>query len=200
MSESAAEIGFVWSADEVGCVREGLPVLSNLAGPIQHFGEAVLEGRRSKASAYLCARKGFRGGPWLDLYGSLQLLDSDRVRERDKALLRGVLVGGVWNGLLLGKAKGHRVPCRFCGRDDNDGHLFWECTFPPRVEIRGDPEFHDLMEMDKSSWLGCLLWHGWLPLLSGVKGGSPWAESPMEGAADLRFWACACGMAAAGWF
>ena len=56
--ESAAEIGFVWSPDLVGRVRDGLPVLSIVAGPIQHFGSAVLEGWRSKVSADLCARKG----------------------------------------------------------------------------------------------------------------------------------------------
>ena len=28
----------------------------------------------------------------------MQLLHSDHVRERDKALLRCILVGGVWNG------------------------------------------------------------------------------------------------------
>ena len=113
--ESAAEIGFVWSPDVVGWVREGLPVLSNLAGPTQHFGAAVLEGWRSKVSADLCIRKDFRGGPWLDLDSTLQLLNSDHVRERDKALLSGILVGGVWNGFLLEKEKGQRVPCRFCG-------------------------------------------------------------------------------------
>ena len=59
---SAAEIGFVWSPDMVVWVREGLPVLSNLAGLIQHFRSAVLEGWRSKVSADFCARKGFRGG------------------------------------------------------------------------------------------------------------------------------------------
>ena len=48
-----------------------------------------------------CARKGFRGGPWLDVDGSLQLLNSGHVRERDEALLRSILVGGVWNGFLL---------------------------------------------------------------------------------------------------
>ena len=98
----------------------------------------------------------------------MQLLNSDHVRERDKALLRGVLVGGVWNGFLLEKVKNCHVPCRFCGGDDNDGHLFWDCTFPPLVEIRENPEFHELMEMDKSYWPRCLLWHGWLPLLSDV--------------------------------
>ena len=44
LTGSAAEIGFVWSADEVGWVREEVPVLSSLAGPIQHFRTAVLEG------------------------------------------------------------------------------------------------------------------------------------------------------------
>ena len=40
-----------------------------------------------------------------------------------------------------------------------------DCTFPPLVEIREHPEFHDFIEMDKTSWPRCLLWHGWLPLL-----------------------------------
>ena len=38
----------------------------------------------------------------------MQLLNSDHVRERDKALLRSMLVGGVWNGFLLQKVKGQR--------------------------------------------------------------------------------------------
>ena len=33
-----------------------------------------------------------------DIHGSLQLLNSSHVRERDKAMLRTILVGGVWNG------------------------------------------------------------------------------------------------------
>ena len=37
------------------------------------------------------------------------------------------------------------MPCRFCGGDDGDGHLFGDCTFPPQVEIREHPEFHDLI-------------------------------------------------------
>ena len=45
---------------------------------------------------------------------------------------------------------------------------FWECTFPPLVEIRENPEFHDLMREDKAHWPRCLLWHGWLPQLSAV--------------------------------
>ena len=38
--------------------------------------------------------KGCRGGP------PMQLLNSSHVRERDKALLRSIMVGGVWNRSL----------------------------------------------------------------------------------------------------
>ena len=183
--ESAAEIGFLWSPDLVGWVLEGLPDLRNLAGPIQHFRAAVLEGWRGKVSADLCGRKGFRGGLWLDVDGTLQLFNSDHVQERDKGLLRGIMVGCVWNGFLLGRVKGQLVPCRFCGSPDGDGHLFWECTFPTLVEIRENPEFHDLMREDKAQWPRCLLWHGWLRMLSGVNGASPWAADASESAFHL---------------
>ena len=53
--------------------------------------------------------EGFRGGLLLDIRGSHQLLDSSHVRERDEALLRSVMVGGVWNGFLLGKVRGEVV-------------------------------------------------------------------------------------------
>ena len=36
------------------------------------------------------------------------------------------------------------------------------------------PEFHDLMCEGEAHWPRCLLWHGWLPMLSGVNGASPW--------------------------
>ena len=183
--QSAAVIGVRWDPGELAWDRPGLHLLSNLSGSVQHFRAAIFGAWRDKVSADLCARKGFRGGPSLDIDGTLQLLNSDHVWERDKALLRSILVGGVWNGFLLGKIQGQDVPCRFCGCRDSDGHLFWDCTFPPLVEIREHPEFHDLMEMDKTPWPRCLLWHGWLPLLSGINGGSPWALSPAEGASNL---------------
>ena len=37
LSASAAEIGFQWDSHALAWVRPGLPLLSNLAGPIQHF-------------------------------------------------------------------------------------------------------------------------------------------------------------------
>ena len=182
---SAAEIGFQWEPLSLAWSRPGLPLLSNLAGPIQHFRAAILDAWRNKAAADLCDREGFRGGPLLDIPGSLQLLNSSRVRDGDKSLLRSIMVGRVWNGFLLNRVKRQPVPCRFCGRPDNDGHLFWECTFPPLVEIRENPEFHDLMREDKAHWPRCLLWHGWLPMLSGVNGASPWAADASESASYL---------------
>ena len=65
----------------------------------------------------------------LDVFCSLQLLNSTHVRERDQALLRGAMVGCVWNGFLLGRVRGQPVPCRFCGAPVGDGHFFGECTF-----------------------------------------------------------------------
>ena len=70
LKESAAEIGFHWGPDVLGWERPGLPALST--GPIQ-------PGR----------------SPFFDFSGILQLLNSSHVRERDKALLRSVLVGCV---------------------------------------------------------------------------------------------------------
>ena len=62
--------------------------------------------------------------------------------------------------------------------------------------VRENPEFHELMEMDKTSWPRCLLWHGWLPLLSGANGGSPWAQTPAEGAVNIL--ECALGRYSSG--
>ena len=136
LSASAAEIAFLWDPHALAWVRPGLPLLSSLAGPIQHFRAAILDAWRDKVAADLCKRKGFRGGPLLDVHGSLQLLVSSHVRERDKALLRAIMVGGVWNGFLLRHVRGQPVPCRFCGAPDHDGHLFWECTFPPLRSVK----------------------------------------------------------------
>ena len=65
----------------------------------------------------------------------------------------------------------------FVAKKDGDGHLFCECTFPPFQHVRDLPEFASLMSVDRSNWPQCLLWHGWLPGLSGVSDKDPWATS-----------------------
>ena len=122
-------------------------------------------------------RWAFAGCPW-------QLFNSSHVRDRDKALLRSILVGGVWNGLLLGQVRRQVIPCRFCGAPDGDGHLFWEGTFLLLVETREKPEFHDLMRMDKgqSAQVFALAWLAPYAVWSGVPGASPWAASAAESA------------------
>ena len=55
-----ASIGILMLLPGLGLV---LPLLSNLAGPIQHFRAAILDAWRNKVTTDLCRRKGFRGGP-----------------------------------------------------------------------------------------------------------------------------------------
>ena len=76
LSTSAAEVGFRWDPLALAWARPGLPLLCNLAGPVQHFKAAFLDDWRNKVAADLCVREGFRGGPLLDVHGSLQLLNS----------------------------------------------------------------------------------------------------------------------------
>ena len=40
---SAAEIGFRWDPHSLAWYRPGLPLLSNLAGPVQHFRAAIID-------------------------------------------------------------------------------------------------------------------------------------------------------------
>ena len=91
--ESAGVFGFSWDAVDNVLSRPGLPGLSLLAGPYQHFKAAIWDAWKSKVSFDMCQRQGFRGGPLLDIAGSLQLLTAPHVRERDKALLRGIIWG-----------------------------------------------------------------------------------------------------------
>ena len=114
-----------------------LPHLRMITGPVQHFRSAILDAWRFIVFAKLSERKSFLGGEYADFTGSLQLLTSSHLRERDKMLLRAILCGRVWNEFLLGKAKKEDVPCCFCGKRDGDGHLLWECTFPPLQNVWG---------------------------------------------------------------
>ena len=67
LSASAAEIGFRWD---------------HLALAWSHSKAALLDAWRDKVAADLCGREGFRGGPLLDVHGSLQLLNSSHVQGK----------------------------------------------------------------------------------------------------------------------
>ena len=43
--------------------------------------------------------------------------------------------------------------------------------------VRDLPEFAPLMSKIRSKWPRCLLWHGWLPGLSGITDDDPWTSS-----------------------
>ena len=96
-----AEIGFRWDPDALAWSRPGLPLLSNFGWPSSAFPRpAVLDAWR-KVAADLCGWKGFRGGPLLDVHGSLQLLNSSHVRERSQALLRSIMMSMIESRLPL---------------------------------------------------------------------------------------------------
>ena len=135
-----------------GWVRPGLPCLPLVFGPIQHCTSAVPDAWRDSVSADLCCSKGFRSTLFWDYQGSMQLLNSFHVRDRDEALLRGFLSGSVGDGFLLGHINGDEVPCRFCGGPDGHGQKFWDRTYPPLVHVRESPEFLDLVRADKAAW------------------------------------------------
>ena len=54
LSAVAAEIGFFWDPGAFAWVRPGLPILSNLACPVQHFLNAIIDAWRNKVAADLC--------------------------------------------------------------------------------------------------------------------------------------------------
>ena len=81
---SAAELGFAWDGDEKGWVRVSLPPLRLMTGPVQHFRSAILDAWRFQVFARLSERKGCWGGEYADFQGSLQLLTSSHLREREK--------------------------------------------------------------------------------------------------------------------
>ena len=66
----------------------------------------------------------------------------------------------------------------FVVKRDSDGHLFLRVYFLlTHKHVRDLPEFAFLMSLDRSNWPRCLLWHGWLPGLNGIRHEDPWATS-----------------------
>ena len=59
LSAGAAEVEFHWDPLALGWSRPGLPLLSGLAGPVQHFRSAILEAWRGEVAADLSIIRGF---------------------------------------------------------------------------------------------------------------------------------------------
>ena len=114
LSACAAETGFRWDPPALAWTRLGLTLLSNLEGPVQLFkADILMLGVTRLQLIFVVGRVFGVALCWMCIH----------VRERDKALLRSVMVGGVWNGFLLGRVRGQPVPCRFCRAPDGDGHF-----------------------------------------------------------------------------
>ena len=88
-------------------------------------------------------------------------------------------------GLLLGQAKGDDVWCRFCGKQDGDGHLLWDLSFLHIIHVRELPESLPFIARDRSKWPRCLLWYGWLPGLRVDGERAPRADSQGQLAVKL---------------
>ena len=148
---------FRWNPDALAWSRPGLPQLCNLAGPLHHFKAAIflMLGVMRLLLTFVARRVFEVGLCWISMApcSSLILL----VFEKEIRLSFVAPWLGVFGmGFSLLRVRSQVVPCRFCGAPDSDGHLFWECTFPPLVEMRENPEFHDLMRMDKGHWSSVL--------------------------------------------
>ena len=73
------KLDLLGDSEAEGWFRPGLPPLLMIAGPYQHFKDAILCAWRNKVYGILTARKGFRGGPLLDFDGTKQLLFSSHL-------------------------------------------------------------------------------------------------------------------------
>ena len=116
LSASAAEIRFRWNPDALAWSRPCL-LLSNLAGPLQHFKAAILNvWCLMRLLLTFAAGRIFEVGLcWMSMApcSSLILL---MFEKEIKGLLRSILVGGVWNGFFLNKVRerergGERTAC-----------------------------------------------------------------------------------------
>ena len=147
-----------------------------MAGPIQHFRDAILEAWRYQVFSKLSERKGFRCVGFADLKGSLQLLNSAHLRDRDKMLLRAIYVGEFGTDSFLVRPGRKMFHADFVGRR-MVMDIYFGVFFSPLQHVRALPEFSFLMSLNRSEWPRCLLWHGSLPGLNGMLNDKPWALS-----------------------
>ena len=146
LSASASEIGFRWDPLALGWSRLGLPLHSNLAGPVQRFNSRLpfLMLGVMRLPLIFAVGKVFgvvRCWMCMALCSSLTLLMSGKQIRLCFEVLRLVVFGMVsyWAGFVIRLfLAGSAVPLMVMV-------IFWDCTFPPLVEIGENPEFRDLM-------------------------------------------------------
>ena len=149
-----------------------------MTGPVQHFYSSILDVWRFSVFAKLSERKGFWCAEYADFKGSLQLLTSSHLRERDKMLLRAVLCGGRLERIPSCQRQDGRCSLPFSWYKGWRWSLILGVYFPPSLQhVRDLPEFATLMSLDRSNWPRRLLWHGWLPGLCDISDNDPWATS-----------------------
>ena len=71
----------------------GIPPHRMMTGSEQHFYSSILDAWRFSVFSKLSEMEGFLGGEYSDFQGSLQLLNSTHLRDRDKMLLRAIMCG-----------------------------------------------------------------------------------------------------------
>ena len=129
--DSATQVGFRWNSLELGWERPGLPVLNNLAGPVQNFREAVLGAWGDKVAADLCGRRVFGMALfWIIVALCSSLTLTMFGREIRRCFVESWL--GVWNGVLVGKVRMFLVG--FVVVLMGTAICFGACPYPPLVE------------------------------------------------------------------
>ena len=128
-----------------------------LTGPIQHFQSAIFEAWQLKVSAQLAEREEFRGAQFLDVRGSVQLLVSSHLRERDNMLLRFFVEVSGMDFFWVGRKERKSSVVSVVGRTVM-GICFG--TVPFRiVHVRELPEFMPLMaSLFALAWLAACSW------------------------------------------
>ena len=140
-----------------------------MAGPVQHFQSAILDAWRSVFSPSYLSGRVF----WVVSSLILQLLTSSQLRERDKMLLRAILCGvfGTDSFKARPRRKTFLVDFVVTGME--------MATYSGSVLFTAFSMLGIFLSLllNRSNWTRCLLWHGWLPGLSGLCDKDPWASS-----------------------
>ena len=150
-----------------------LPLLRMMTGPVQHFRSAILDAWRFRVFSWLSERKGFLGGEFSDFQGSLQLLSLV-----PPAGTRGPFCVGVFGtDSLLARPRRKTFLVDYVAKRMVMVTCFGSVLSPPFSTFGIFLSLLHLFFWIVSNWPRCLLWHGWLPGLSGISDKDPLATS-----------------------